>query len=663
MTTLESPLDIPTGKVRRDGPAPSSAPTLPPASLRQRLAERASGLRAKLVVPYVLLTLTTAMIGMFVITRLVASTLRERFANQLLESSRAAADSVVRRERTQLEELRLMSFTVGVAQAVAEHDPEALQTILFPLMVNDGVQSLTIASDTGLEIISWVLDPDSGEYLISRGADLSGLELVARPLRGEEDALGDKFAGLASTLYGPYLLTSGPIRTGGGALAGVMLIGTRLDSLAGDIKSQVLADVVVLDPTGTVMSATLAEPDEGYGALALSANEVAYLDLGASREVELYGRVFHVYYAPLEVRQTPVGVMGVALPANFIVTTEATSRNVFSLVFSLGTVAVIVVGLLLATRISRPILRMRDVSLAVAAGDLDQRTGIRGNDEVGQMAAVFDLMTFRLRRRTAQAARLHSEAVRRSEELAEANTRLQQAQQQLIQSEKLAAVGQLAAGIVHDIKNPLAVISGLSEEMQETVGTESELATSLSQVRDNAVRASRILTDLLKFARQSNPELQYQNVWDTVQAAVRLNEYLARRGNVRVSIEENPAPILTLFDAAQLEQVLVNLIQNAVHAMPSGGTLRLAVRQAEPWVEVEIRDSGVGIPPKNLNRIFDPFFTTKPPGEGTGLGLSVSYGIIAQHQGRIDVVSEVGQGSAFTIRLPLRTPGDRPQVE
>jgi two-component system NtrC family sensor kinase len=299
------------------------------------------------------------------------------------------------------------------------------------------------------------------------------------------------------------------------------------------------------------------------------------------------------------------------------------------------------------------------VSLAVAAGDLDQRTGVRGRDEVGQMAAVFDLMTFRLRRRTAQANQLHAEALRRSEELAQANLRLQQAQAQLVQSEKLAAVGQLSAGIVHDVKNPLAVITGLTEELQESLGKDQSTRTALAQIRENAVRASGIVTDLLKFARQSNPEMSYQNLWDTLRSAVRLNDYMTRRANVKVQFDPLATPVMTLYDAQQIQQVLINLIQNAVQAMPNGGTLSLDVRQAPPWVEVEVRDTGVGIPAKNLGRIYDPFFTTKSPGEGTGLGLSVSYGIVATHKGHIDVRSEVGRGSTFIVRLPLRGPEEK----
>jgi signal transduction histidine kinase len=659
MATLDRPVDA--GSLREvPGQAGETKPIPRVVASRRTPLDLLSSLRAKLVIPYVLLTLATAMIGMFVITRLVASTLRERFANQLLEASRVAGDSIVRRERVHLEELRLMTFTQGVGDALAQDEAGDLQQSLFPLVLNNGVQSLTVASAQGKELLSLIEDPATSEYLISRGADLSQVELLAGPLTGRDDGLGDKYAGLLATIYGPTLFTAGPVRGAGGEVLGAMMIGTRLESLAAEIKSQVLADIIILDPSGALMTTTLAEPEGGYASLSLATYDVAYLNPGKTVEVMLYGRPYQIYYTPLVVRQKPVGVLGVVLPSQFIVTTESISRNVFIVLFTLGTLAVIITGLVLATRISRPIVRMRDVSLAVAAGDLEQKTGVRGRDEVGQMAAVFDLMTFRLRRRTAQAARLHAEAVSRSEELVEANLRLQQAQQQLVQSEKLAAVGQLAAGIVHDIKNPLAVISGLTEELQENAAKDSAIATPLTQIRENAQRASGIVTDLLKFARQSDPEKRYQNVWDTVRTAVRLNDYLTRRANVRVVVDLTAKPVMTLYDAQQIEQVLVNLIQNAVHAMmPQGGQLTLGARQTPPWVEIEVRDTGVGIPAKNVGRIFDPFFTTKPTGEGTGLGLSVSYGIVAQHQGQIDVRSEVGRGSVFVVRLPLRSPDDK----
>jgi len=616
-----------------------------------RLMDLISSLRIKLVVPYVFLTLITAMIGTFVVTRLVTSSVRERFANQLLEAGRVASDGFVRRERTHLETLRLMAFTQGVPEALAAGDAGQLQQLLYPLVVNANAHFLTVVDAQGKEIISLVQDPQAGTYAISEGGDLSSLSIIAKPLKGEEDVLGDKYAGLIQTVHGPYLATTVPVRGADGNIVGVLMLGTKLDSLLTDLKTQALADLVALDQTGKVMVASLAEPEDGFAILDLTPFQVSELDPAIEREVSLYDRRFQILYAPLMVRQESVGVLGVALPSNFIVTTEATSRNLFSLIFSLGTVAVIVVGYLLSQSIARPILRVRDVSLAVASGDLGQRTGIERKDEIGQLAAVFDLMTFRLRRRTAQAARLTAETIERNQELAVANTRLQVAQQQLVQSEKLASVGQLTAGIVHDVKNPLGVIKGLAEEVEEQLESNPEIVSQLKLIRESAVRANMIVSDLLKFARQSSPELSYQNICATVETSARLTDYLARKASVKVTTELPQSGVMAFYDAQLIEQVLINLIQNAIQAMPRGGSLRLRVAQKDDWVETSVQDTGTGIKKENLSRIFDPFFTTKPAGEGTGLGLSVSYGIVAQHGGEILVDSKLGKGTTFTIRL------------
>jgi two-component system NtrC family sensor kinase len=133
-----------------------------------------------------------------------------------------------------------------------------------------------------------------------------------------------------------------------------------------------------------------------------------------------------------------------------------------------------------------------------------------------------------------------------------------------------------------------------------------------------------------------------------------LTDYLARKGKVHVTKDLPAAPLLVIYDAVQIEQVMMNLVQNAIQAMPHGGTLHVSLSQSDETIAVAVKDTGIGIPPQNLNRIFDPFFTTKPPGEGTGLGLSTSYGIVARHGGRIDVASKVGEGTTFTIWLAAK---------
>jgi two-component system NtrC family sensor kinase len=447
------------------------------------------------------------------------------------------------------------------------------------------------------------------------------------------------------------------VRDEAGNMVGLLLVGTRLESLLAELKSQSLADITMLDRSGNFISTTLVEPDEGYQLLELDP-QVLESSNSTTREIELYGRDYQAVDAHLIVRQMDMGILSVVLPSNYIVTTMATSRNTFSFLFSLGTVATIVIGYILAQSIAKPILRLRSISSSVAAGDLDQSSGFDRADEIGELASAFDTMTFRLRERTAEAARLYAETVERNEELAEINARLQSAQAQLVQSEKLASVGQLTAGIVHDVKNPLAVIKGLAEELHEEIGIDPSTRAQLTTIRDSASRASTIVTDLLKFARQSTPEMQRRDMRETIQSSLRLTEYLTRKGKIEVSVDLPDQPVMMSYDAQQIEQVLINLITNAVQAMQHGGSLKVSLSKSGSKVAIGVQDTGSGIPKQNLNRIFDPFFTTKPEGEGTGLGLSVSYGIVSRHGGTIEVESELGWGTTFTVFL-LEDPGSQ----
>ena len=618
-----------------------------------RLIGVLASLRAKLIIPYVVLTLMIAMVGVYVITRLVTSSLHERFVNQLLEASRVAGDGIVRQERTHLEDLRLMAFTEGVPEALVARDSPTLQDLLFPIALNNAIQVVTVLDLTGTEIITLARHPASGEYITSEGGDFSQFNIVDEILKNDQDAIGDKFAGLLVTSFGPYLFTSAPVRDANGDLLGVLLSGTSLESLLAETKNQSLADVVLLDNDGTLVSTTFVEPETGFGPVEINPGLLNETNQSVTLDFDLYGRDYKSTYSPLIIRQNKTGILGVALPSSFIVTTMATSRTTFSLIFSAGTILTIVVGYLLAQSIAKPILRLRSVSQAVAAGDLNQDTGVRGADEIGELAGAFDIMTLRLRDRTAEAARLYDETLERNKELAEINARLQTTQAQLIQSEKLASVGQLTAGIVHDVKNPLAVIKGLAEELSEEFSVDPSMKDQLGTIRESATKASTIVTDLLKFARQSTPNLERRDMRETIEASLRLTEYLARKGKVEIKVDVPSDPVLVWYDAQQIEQVLINLLGNAIQAMKNGGTIRINLSRSESSIALSVQDNGVGIPEKNLQRIFDPFFTTKSEGEGTGLGLSVSFGIITRHRGQISVDSKPGLGTTFTILLPI----------
>ncbi len=411
-----------------------------------------SSLRTKLVVPYAVLTLIVAMVGVFIITRLVSGSFKERFGNQLVEASRVTADGIVRKERKHLEDLRLLTFMEGVSTAIENRDHGSLQATFEGIAVNNNIDVIAAIDTRGRGIITLTYDPDAGATEFFVGEDYSSFGPIQSVLSDQYDEVGDKFAGILDTQLGKFLFTSAPVRNTDEKLVGALLIGTKIDTLLDDLKLQALADILILNPEGTLVTTTLVEPEEGYGILEIEGESLRDAGLTSfNRELELYERAYEILYTPLIIRDVEAGFIGVVSSSEYIATTLTTNRNTFSIIFTLGTGAVILLGYLLAQHIARPILQLRSMSQAVAGGDLDRTSGLKRTDEIGELADAFDIMTLRLRERTEETARLYKEAVQRAKELAEMNTRLQATQAQLVQSEKLASVGQLTAGIVHDV--------------------------------------------------------------------------------------------------------------------------------------------------------------------------------------------------------------------
>jgi signal transduction histidine kinase len=241
----------------------------------------------------------------------------------------------------------------------------------------------------------------------------------------------------------------------------------------------------------------------------------------------------------------------------------------------------------------------------------------------------------------------------RTQELGRANRELKQAQQQIVQSEKLASIGQLAAGVAHEINNPVGVILGFSQFLQRQIPPDDICAEPLSTIERESMRCKQIVQNLLDFARMGDPCWLEVDLHQILGATCRLLEYQLSKDHVELATRFDPHLPPIMADPQQMQQVFVNIVMNAQQAMPQGGRLTI-----ETWVEgetvaVAFTDEGVGIPQEHQHRIFDPFFTTKEPGEGTGLGLSVSYGIVQRHGGRLQVESQVGRGSTFTLYLPV----------
>lgn len=234
---------------------------------------------------------------------------------------------------------------------------------------------------------------------------------------------------------------------------------------------------------------------------------------------------------------------------------------------------------------------------------------------------------------------------------------LQETHQQLAQAAKLASVGQLAGGMAHEINTPITSILSLASHLAEEKGAQlaARQRKSLQVIAQQAERVSRILRNLLMFARQSNLEVSRVDVGELLDTALLLVQFRLRDSEVRLhrEIDANLPPILG--DTGRLTEVFVNLLNNAIDAMPNGGTLGIRATPehgADGGVRVEVSDTGSGISPEHLPRIFDPFFTTKEPGRGTGLGLSISHGIVKDHGGQIWAESQLGAGTTIVITFP-----------
>ncbi len=233
---------------------------------------------------------------------------------------------------------------------------------------------------------------------------------------------------------------------------------------------------------------------------------------------------------------------------------------------------------------------------------------------------------------------------------------LERTQDQLLQAEKMSAIGQLVAGVAHELNNPLTAIVGYSQLLLETC-EDRQICDDLERIEREAQRSARIVQNLLSFARQTRFEKRPIDLADVLTKTTDLLTYQLEVDNIRVVRDVPSAPVMVLGDRYQLQQVFLNLVSNAHQAMRKahgGGTLFVQVAPTEGnLVQVRVTDDGPGISKENMGRIFDPFFTTKDVGEGTGLGLSICLGIVQEHQGTIRAESELGKGAMFTVELPF----------
>lgn len=469
------------------------------------------------------------------------------------------------------------------------------------------------------------------EYLESIGlADQARVTPIDTPLANKE--LFDEREGSAGlALTGAY-----PLITQQGDVAGVVLAAYLFNNdftLVDHIKEVAGVDTATIF-FGDLRVSTNVPDETGQRAVGTRVSQDVY-DIVLQDGQDYKGEAF-VVKEPFITRYTPLrdhtsGVVGMLYVGARLSTFESLVRTINQRVLLIAAFSIVIAGVIavpIARFITKPITVLVDANQRMATGDLSVRVPETAQGELGLLSRSFNSMA----------------------------AELEQTQNELLQKEKLASVGQLAAGVAHEINNPLASILLFSDMMYRETPEGDRHRDDLKMIIDETTRCKRIVSDLLNFSRQQEMLTQHVNLNDLVDQTIDEVGILPNFEGITIQRDFDPNLTSLQADPNQLKQVFINLLNNAAESIEGDGQIAVSTRQVNPaWVEIKISDTGCGIPQENLGKMFTPFFTTKGVGKGTGLGLSITYGIIKMHRGQISVESESGVGTCFTIRLPVRS--------
>ena len=512
-------------------------------------------------------------------------------------------------------------------------DPKTLNRFLRELLDEwrDETELLVFTTERGTRLASVQRDPTLPLEDFERAA-----EPVIRLALGSEPGSGIVSVGgrTCNVVAVPMLLGDT------GSLIGVLTIATRFsETTMQQFKSLTNADILLLGGR-TVTASTVQQP-------ALP-GILPGLPAGDGRQVmpvEMQGEHYFALTDNYQRGGVPTSFRYVLLSSyeQRLRELEGTRTKLLTVIFT----GVLVSGLIvwfLIRRITHPLVELRNNAEAVGRGDFTRRITRFSNDECGAVAVAFNDMTANL-----QASRA---------DLEKAVGTLKTTQAQLIQSEKLSAVGQFVAGVAHELNNPLTTVIGFADLLQH-MQLDPKYQSYVDRISKSATRCHKIVNSLLGFSRQHEPERKPVKVNELAEAVVEIVAYDLRTSNINLVREYTPDLPLILGDSHQLQQVILNIINNARQALEPfrrDGQITIRTGCTDLYVWMRIRDNGPGIHRETLSRIFDPFFTTKPQGKGTGLGLSLSYGIMQEHRGYIRAESQPGEGTEFILELPIAEP-------
>lgn len=436
-----------------------------------------------------------------------------------------------------------------------------------------------------------------------------------------------------------YEVVSVPVYDAYKAPAGALTLGSEIGTADAMKFSKITRSQILLFADGHIVASTLTDPGASLDLSNIlkdpfSGSVVKQVPLGNQHYFYVAGK-----FDSLSKDQS----MGYVLLSSYEDSLRALKETQQVLV-SVSLAAILIGGIIiwfLIDRVTQPLRELRYSAEAVGRGDFSQRVSVHSNDECGELADSFNKMTENVQQSRSQ--------------LEKTVETLKTTQEQLIQSEKLSAVGEFVAGVAHELNNPLAAVMGFAELLREA-HADSQYKRQLDLIYKAAQRCQKIVQALLSFARRHRVERKPVSPNELIEAVLEIVAYPLRTGNIELITALDPKAPMIMADGHQIQQVLLNIVNNsrqAIETHQSGGKIRITSAVSAQNVRIVIQDNGPGIHPENLRRVFDPFFTTKEVGKGTGLGLSLCYGIIKEHGGNIFAESRPGEGATFVIELPV----------
>jgi len=629
------------------------------------------------------------MAGVFILSAKVATQAQEKVRYDL-----NVAREAYQNELTRLYDVVKFTAAFGkTGETVVSGDREAVSEILAPVRSNEHLDILGAVDASG-KVIYRTSNPDLS------GDDKSRNQFVARALRGEivsgttvlpaselalegdtllrqaqdpEAAAPLRGAPAHAPNAGMFLFVAAPVRDRAGNVLGALYGGILLNNsraFVDKIKSVVYegarlhgTDIgtTTLYLGDQLIATTLPRHSgERLAGMKLTRQVNGKVLLARTRWV---GRTYvgndwylSAYEPILSLQGVPIGALAVGMLESQYSAVKIDMAVLLSFVLLVSCLVGVSMAGFLGKKLAHPIKELELLTRRVAAGERNVQSHIESRDEIGDLAERFNDMSRSLAEREDNIIELNrnlEEKVKlRTAELEENNRLLLQTREELLRVEKLAAIGELAAGVAHEINNPMAIIRGNVELLQITVPEDADNREEVDTIFQQVKRVERIVSNLQKFARKQKRENAPVHLNELLHEIVTQIRHQVPLDGIKVVEHYSRALEVVEGDGDQLRQVFTNLVVNGIQAMPEGGVLSLKTNpvQDTDLYEVQVADTGVGIQPENLNQVFNPFFTTKP--SGTGLGLSVSYGIVREHGGTIDIQSVPGSGTTFSVVLP-----------